>query len=159
MDRKPLMILRQVTVRQDHISGGAFVIAGIIVFLLSGDLPLGSMAMPGAGMMPKLVLVLMIGFGLALVAQAHKSPPLAALEWDDLPHAFCVIMAAAATTALYNLLGFRITMALMLCGLIVVVERQNILRAVLFGLGIPLFIDILFGYLLKSPLPRGTFGF
>ena len=153
------MILRQVPVRQDHISGGAFVIAGIIVFLLSGDLPLGSMAMPGAGMMPKLVLALMIFFGLTLVAQAHKSPPLAALEWEDLAHALCVIMVATAAAALYDVLGFRITMALMLCALIVVVERQNILRAVLFGLGVPLFTDFLFGYLLKSPLPRGLFGF
>jgi hypothetical protein len=159
MDRKPPMTLRQVTLRQDHVSGGAFVIAGIIVFLLSGDLPLGSMAMPGAGMMPKLVLVLMISFGLALIAQAHKSPPLTELEWDDLPHALCVMTATAAATALYNALGFRITMALMLCALVVVVERQNMLRALLFGIGVPIIADVLFGYFLKSPLPRGLIGF
>src|SRR5262245_5249778 len=111
---------------RDHVAGGAFVIAGIAIFLLSGDLPIGSMGMPGAGMMPKLVLVLMIILGLALVAQAHKSPPLASIAWDDLPHALCVIFAAAAATALYNVLGFRITMALMLCGLVIGVERQNI---------------------------------
>ena len=159
MDRKPLMTLRQVILHQDHISGGAFVIAGFIVFLLSGDLPLGSMAMPGAGMMPKLVLGLMIVFGLTLIAQAHQSPPLAALEWNDLPHALCVIIAAAAAAALYSTLGFRITMALMLCALVIAVERQNFLRGALFGLGVPLIADFLFGYFLKSPLPRSLFGF
>jgi hypothetical protein len=154
MDRKPLM-----TLHQDHVSGGAFVIAGAIVFLLSGDLPLGSMAMPGAGMMPKLVLGLMIVLGLILIAQAHRSPPLATLEWNDLPHALCVIIAAAAATAVYNALGFRITTALMLCGLVAVVERQNVTRAVAFGIGVPLSTDFLFGYFLKSPLPRSMFGF
>ncbi len=117
------------------------------------------MAMPGAGMMPKLILVLMVVLGLALVAQAHRSPPLATIAWDDLPHALCVIAAATAAAGLYNVLGFRITMALMLCSLLIAAERRNVTRALLFGIGVPLFADALFGYLLKSPLPRGLFGF
>jgi hypothetical protein len=39
---------------------------------LSGDLPFGTLASPGAGMMPKLVLGLLIAFG-ALVARAAKA--------------------------------------------------------------------------------------
>jgi hypothetical protein len=148
-----------VILRRDHIAGGLFVIAGIAIFAVSGDLPMGSMAMPGAGMLPKLVLGLMIAFGLVLVAQAGESPPFAAIAWDDLPHALCVIVAAAAATALYTVLGFRITMALMLFGLLVAVERQNLVRAALFSVGVPVAADLLFGTLLKSPLPRGLLGF
>jgi hypothetical protein len=110
-------------------------------------------------MLPKLVLGLMIAFGLVLVAQAHESPPFATIAWDDLPHALCVVVAAAAATALYTVLGFRITMALLLFGLLVAVERQNLVRAALFSVGVPLAADLLFGTLLKSPLPRGLFGF
>ena len=71
--------------RQDHIAGGIFVVAGIAVFAMSGDLPLGSMAMPGAGMMPKLVLGLMVVFGLVLMVRAGESPPFATIAWNDLP--------------------------------------------------------------------------
>jgi hypothetical protein len=132
-----------VILRRDHIAGGLFVVAGIVLFAVSGDLPIGSMAMPGAGMLPKLIIGLMIVFGLMLTAQAHHSPPFATIAWDDLPHALCV----------------RITMALMLFGLLVAVERQSLIRAALFSIGVPVGADLLFGTLLKSPLPRGLLGF
>src|SRR5258705_5153586 len=89
-EQGPTMILRQ-----DHIAGGIFVVAGIAVFAMSGDLPLGSMAMPGAGMMPKLVLGLMAIFGLVLMVRAGESPPFATIAWNDLPHAVCVTMTTA----------------------------------------------------------------
>ena len=146
-------------VRQDHIAGGIFVVAGIAVFAMSGDLPLGSMAMPGAGMMPKLVLGLMVVFGLALMVRAGESPPFATIAWNDLPHAVCVTIATAAAIALYTTLGFRITTGLMLLVLLVAVERQNLVRALVFSIAVPIGTDVLFGILLKSPLPRGVFGF
>ena len=141
--------------RQDHIAGGIFVVAGIAVFAVSGDLPLGSMAMPGAGMMPKLVLGLMVAFGLVLMLRAGESPPFATIAWNDLPHAASVTIATAAAIALYTTLGFRITTGLMLFGLLVAVERQNLVRAIVFSIAVPIGTDILFGILLKSPLPRG----
>ena len=48
---------------------------------MSGDLPFGTLASPGAGMMPKLVLGLLIAFGAILVARAGESPPLATIPW------------------------------------------------------------------------------
>src|SRR5947207_15860377 len=117
------------TFHRDHVAGAFFVLTGIGVFVLSGDLPLGSMAMPGAGMMPKLILGLMVILGLALAAQAHNSPPLATIAWDDLAHALRVIAAAATAAAFYDLLGFRITMALLLCALVIAAERQDVTRA------------------------------
>jgi hypothetical protein len=148
-----------VILRRDHIAGAIFVVAGVVLYLVSGDLPFGSMAMPGAGMMPKLVIGFMVVCGIALLAQAQESPPFAAIAWDDIPHALCVIVAATAATALYTVLGFRITMALLLFGLLVAVERQNVLRAALFSIGVPVGTDVLFGILLKSPLPRGILGY
>ena len=46
----------------------------LLVFALSGDLPFGTLASPGAGMMPKLVLALMIVFGAILVAARRRKP-------------------------------------------------------------------------------------
>ena len=70
--------------RRDHIAGGVFIAAGALLFAMSGDLPFGTLASPGAGMMPKLVLVLLIGLWRAcLVLRAGESPPLAEIAWGD----------------------------------------------------------------------------
>jgi Tripartite tricarboxylate transporter TctB family len=146
--------------RRDHVAGGAFVIGGALVLALSGDLPLGSMAMPGAGMMPKLAIGLMIAFGLVLIVRAGESPPFAEIEWSDLPHAAVVTLVTAAAVALYPRLGFIVTMMLLLFVLLFPVERRNILYAAAFSIGATLLAYVLFGLALKAPLPRGTwFGF
>jgi Tripartite tricarboxylate transporter TctB family len=144
--------------RRDHIAGVAFVAAGVLVYVFSGDLPWGSMAMPGAGMMPKLVLGLMIIFGLVLMARGNTSPPLSEIDWSDRTHAICVIVAAALATALYTTLGFVLTMSLLLFALTAAVERRPLLPALVFSVGTALVAFLLFSSLLKSPLPRGPFG-
>src|SRR5262245_47118354 len=151
---RPPMILRR-----DHVAGLAFVVAGGLVYALSGSLPWGSLAMPGAGMMPKLVLGMMMVFGLVLTARGGASPPLAEPDWSDVGHELCVIIAAALATALYTTLGFVLTMSLMLLGLTAVVERKPPLRALVFSAGNALFTYFLFSSLLKSPMPPGPFGF
>jgi len=70
-----------------------------------------------------------------------------------------VIVVAAIAIALYQPLGFLITMSLLLFCLLVLVEKRNVLRAVAFSIGVSLFAYILFGSLLKSPLPHGPLGF
>jgi hypothetical protein len=145
--------------RQDHVAGGAFVIAGALVFAASGDLPFGTLASPGAGMMPKLVLGMMVIFGLILMARGGASPPFAQIDWSDLGHALCVIIAAALATALYTTLGFVLTMSLMLFGLAAAVERKPPLRALAFSIGTALLTYFMFSSLLKSPMPPDPFGF
>jgi hypothetical protein len=50
------------TLRADHAAGGVFVAFGLVVLAMSGDLPFGTLSFPGAGMMPKLILALMVVF-------------------------------------------------------------------------------------------------
>ncbi len=145
--------------RQDHVAGGAFVIAGALVYAASGDLPYGTLASPGAGMMPTLIIGLMVAFGLALALRGGTSPPLAEIDYSDLGHALRVIVAAAVATALYIPLGFIITMSLMLFGLTFAIERRPLLRALTFSVGVALSAYLLFDWLLKSPLPRGIIGY
>jgi len=97
---------RRMILRRDHIAGGAFIAAGVIVFALSGELPFGTLASPGAGMMPKLVLILMIGFGVILAVRAGESPPISEIDWGDLSHAATVTAIAAAAIAVYTVIGF-----------------------------------------------------
>jgi len=144
-------------VRRDHVAGGAFVAAGAAVFAMSGDLPFGTLASPGAGMMPKLALVLLIGFGAMLVARAGQSPPLAEIAWGDFAHAATVVVVSGAAIALYTVIGFVLSISLLMFVLLYFVERRSLWRALAVSVGVTVGSYLLFNTLLKSPLPPMPF--
>jgi hypothetical protein len=146
-------------IRTDHVAGSVFVALGIVVLALSGDLPVGTLSFPGAGMMPKLVAGLMIMFGLLLVGRAGESATLASLAWGDLPHAARVVAITAVAIALYQPLGFVITMALLLFTLTFGAERRPVLAAAAFSAGVVALTYLLFTVVLKTPLEPGVLGF
>jgi hypothetical protein len=148
-----------VVLRSDHIAGGTFVVFGAVVIAASGDLPVGTLSFPGAGMMPKLMAVLLIAFGLLLVVRAAESPPLASVSWSDLPHAARVVLITAIAIALYQQLGFVIAMTLMLFALTFGAERRHPLAAAAFSIGVVALTYLLFAIALKTPLERGLLGF
>lgn len=145
------------TLRSDHVAGAAFIVFGILVFAISGDLPFGRLSAPGAGMMPKLVAGLMMALALAVIVSAHASEPFAAMEWDDRWHALAVVVIIGVAVSLYQRLGFIITMSLLVFALLVLVERRNALIAAAYSIALTLFAYWLFGKALKAPLERGLF--
>ncbi len=142
----------------DRVAGAAAIAAALAVLAVSGDLPFGTLAFPGAGMMPKLVCGLMILFGAMLVLRGGASEPLAAVGWSDLPHAARVFAVTAAAVALYTTLGFIVTMSLMLFVLIAW-EGRNLLAAAAYSIGVSLLTYGLFTTVLKQPLEQGILGF
>jgi Tripartite tricarboxylate transporter TctB family len=147
------------TLRTDHVAGGVLAALGLLVLALSGDLPVGSLSFPGAGMMPKLLASLLIAFGLMLVLRAGGSAPLAEISWQDLPHALRVTAVTALAIALYQTAGFLLTMTLLLFVLIFGVERRRLVPAAAFSLGVVALSYLLFAVALKTPLEQGVFGF
>lgn len=145
--------------RRDHVAGAAVAVAALGVFAMSGDLPFGTLASPGAGMLPVMITALMILLGLIVMLQAASSPPMAEVSWHDLPHAAKLTAVAAVTAALYNPLGFVLSMALMLFVLVYIVERRPLYAALAFSIPIPLVTYWVFDYLLKTPLERGLLWF
>ena len=146
-------------IRNDHVAGSVFVALGIVVLALSGDLPVGTLSFPGAGMMPKLVAGLMIVFGLLLVGRAGESAPLASLPWGDLTHAARIVAITAVAIALYQPLGFVVTMVLLLFTLTFGAERRPLFAAAAFSLGVVALTYLLFAVVLKTPLEPGILGF
>ena len=130
-----------------------------MVFALSGDLPFGSLAAPGAGMMPKVVLAFMVLFGALVMVGAAGSTNLAAIDWSDRNHAALLVAITAAAVASYRPLGFLVTMSLLVFGLLVIVERRNALIAAAYSASLTLFAYWLFGKALRSPLERGVLWF
>jgi hypothetical protein len=147
------------TLRADHAAGAFFILLGIAVFIIGDDLPFGRLSAPGAGMMPKLVAVLMMFFAVVIMVSARSSRPLAAIGWDEIGHAVQVMVITSAAVALYTKLGFLITMALLVFALLVVIERRHLLRAALYSVGLTLFAYWLFGKALRAPLERGLLWF
>jgi len=147
------------TLRADHIAGAFFVGFGLLVIALSGDLPTGTLSLPGSGFMPKIVAGLTIFFGLVLALRARESREFVTLPWGDAKHAALVVAITAAAIALFERLGFLTTNVLLIFALLAIIERRRILPAAIYSLGVVLITYILFVYVLKTPLEAGPFGF
>lgn len=143
--------------RADHVAGAAFVVFGLGIIAMSGDLPTGQLSMPGSGFLPKIVACLTILFGLLLVLRGGESPPFAELAWDDGKHAAMVTVITGVAIALYEHLGFFVTMLLMMVTLLLAIERRNPIRAGIYCLAIVTFTYVSFVYGLKTPLPEFSF--
>ena len=147
------------TVRADHVAGGAFIALGVVVFLISGDLPFGTLTAPGAGMMPLLMAALMMLFAAIVMVGGGSSPAIGAIDWGDRWHALQVVAVTAIAVSLYRELGFLITMSLLVLSLLVVIERRNVLRAAAYSVALTLFAYWLFDKALKAPLEHGLLWF
>jgi hypothetical protein len=148
-----------VNLRRDHVAGGAFLVAGALVLAVSGAYPFGTMASPGAGMMPILLAGMMMVFGAAILMRAGETPSLSAIDWDDFKHASTVVLIAAVAVGAYVQVGFLSTIPCMLFVLAFVVERQPFVWSAAFSIGVSSLAYALFIFVLKTPLPRGLLGF
>jgi hypothetical protein len=145
--------------RADHVAGAFFVVVGLSVIALSGDLPVGQLSMPGAGFLPLLIAAMIILFGASLFLRARESKAFSEIPWDDSRHALQVIGITAIATALYTALGFIITMMLMMIALLVIIERKNVVRAAAYSTVVAVVTYIAFVHVLQSPLPPGVLGY
>jgi hypothetical protein len=148
-----------VNLRADHIAGGFFITFGVLVIALSGDLPIGTLALPGSGFMPKILAGLTILFGATLALRADESKPLASLSWHDAMHAALVVAITGVSIALFEWLGFLLTETLLVFALLVVIERRGLLPAAAYSIGLVGITYLLFVYVLKTPLVTGPLGF
>jgi hypothetical protein len=147
------------TLRADHVAGAFFIGMGVLVFALSGNLPTGSLSMPGSGFLPKILAGLSILFGIVLILRARESRPFTELQWSDGKHAALVVAITAAGIVVFDWLGFLITMAALMFALLVFIERRNVLYAGIYSVGVVFLTYVTFVYVLKTPLPIGPLGF
>jgi len=108
--------------------------------------------------MPVVLAILLIAFGMAVFVMGSRASRLAEVGWHEWRHAVAIFAACAFAAWGLERLGYRITMAVVLAFLVLLLER----RAWALGLAVTVVMSwgsfYLFDTLLKVPLPRGPFG-
>jgi len=146
---------------------GAGLLAAVGVFFLWRSLvetPLGSSQNPGPGAAPLLLALLLIAASVwaavvALVGPVDEPTDEAGFERRGLWHALVVVAAGAFAATAIGYLGYRLTVLLLLVGLIGLVERKPILPTLLISVALAFGTYWLFVRVVRIPLPTGVLGF
>jgi hypothetical protein len=142
----------------DRIAGATLVLFGIVTIWQSRAFPLGSLHRPGPAYMPVVLAILMIAFGVAVYVMGSRARGVAEVGWHEWRHAIAIFGACAFAAWGLERLGYRITMAVVLAFLVLVLERKGWVLGFAVTIVMAWGSFYLFDTLLKVPLPRGPFG-
>ncbi len=143
----------------DRASGIFFVVLGLFVMWERRVLPLGTAAQPGPGYFPLLLAILLVLFGVILFFGGSRSASLRSLKWPEVGTAAAILGCCLFATLGMEMIGYRITMIIILGFLLGVVERLKLWQVFAFALFLAFGSFWLFDTFLKVPLPRGGLGF
>jgi putative tricarboxylic transport membrane protein len=142
----------------DRVAGVALVLIGLVTMWESRAFPLGSLHRPGPAYLPVVLAALLILSGAVVFAMDARVRRLAEVGWPEWRHALAIFGACAFAAWGLERLGYRLTMAIVVAFLLLVVERKG------WALGLTLTAAMAWGSffvfdtLLRVPLPRGPFG-
>jgi putative tricarboxylic transport membrane protein len=143
----------------DRLAGAALAVFSIFVLWESRTLPFGTLRDPGAGAVPVLLALALLVCSLAIVVGGATAQPVAAIAWTEWRHAVAILGACVFMALALERLGYRLTMLVTLLALLTLVERKRWVVGAVFALGFSLGSYLLFGTLLRVPLPQGPFRF
>lgn len=124
----------------------------------SRGLPLGTFREPGPAYLPVLLALILMAFGLLLVARGAQARPLPSTSWKEGRHAAAILMVSALAAFGMERLGFRLTVLLILALLVKFVERKGWALTVVYALALAFGSFYLFHSFLRVPLPVGPMG-
>ena len=151
----------------DRVVGVGFAGAGAALFAATLGFPLLEDGSPGPALFPRVLAVLMIGFGVCLAFPAtlrRQTNPPDATAVPAGPHPGGVINALLVFAAIIvfmlvsPVLGFLLTTAPILLGLMWWLGTP-LLRAAPAAVGLALFVYVIFGKVLRVPLQLGLLWF
>jgi putative tricarboxylic transport membrane protein len=142
----------------DRAAGLTLVLVGLATIWQSRAFPLGSLHRPGPAYMPTLLAVLLIVFGVAVFSLGSRARRLGEVGWEEWRHAVAIFAACAFAAWGLERIGYRLTMAVVLAFLTLVLERTRLALGLVLTVVMAWGSFYLFDTLLKVPLPRGPFG-
>lgn len=142
----------------DRISGAFLALFALGVIWESRALPMGSFREPGPAYMPVLLALLLFAFGLLTVLTGGQSKKLAAIGWEEWPHAAAILSSCVFASLALERIGYRLTVLLTCLFLLKGLERKGWLLTLVFALGMAFGSFFLFHNLLRVPLPLSPLG-
>jgi len=151
----------------DTVVGAGFVGAGAAIFAATLGFPRLDGGAPGPALFPRVLAVLMIGFGACLAFPAalrrrtngpDATPIPAGPHPGGVINALLVFAAIIVFMLASPVLGFLLTTAAILLGLMWWLGTP-LLRAAAAAAGLALFVYVIFGKVLRVPLPLGLLWF
>jgi putative tricarboxylic transport membrane protein len=142
----------------DRVAGVALVLVGLGTLWESRAFPLGTLHRPGPAYMPVVLAALLIVFGVAVFAMGRRARTLREVGWAEWRHAVAIFAACAFAAWGLERLGFRLTMAVVVGSLLLVLERKGWVVGLALTVVLAWGSFYLFDTLLRVPLPRGLFG-
>jgi len=143
----------------DHVTGAALALVGVLVAWQSWQYPMGSLAEPGPGYLPFALGLALAAFGALVAAAGRHSPALRWARFDDGLKGLAILAGLAFAALAFERLGYRITIAVLLLYYLGVLERRSWLMTLVLAIVVSLGTYYLFARLLRVPLPIGMFGF
>jgi len=142
----------------DRVAGVALLLVGLVTIVESRAFPLGTLHRPGPAFMPVVLAALLIICGVAVFAMGSRAPRLREVAWDEWRHAVAIFGACAFAAWGLERLGYRITMAVVVAFLLLIVERKGWVLGLALTIVVAWGSFLLFDTLLNVLLPRGPFG-
>ncbi len=151
----------------DGLIGAGFVGAGAVIYASTFTFPRLEGGQPGPSLFPQILAVLMVAFGACLAVpaflQLRTTRPDAVLARPRLGlrgvvNALLVFAAIIIFMLAAPVVGFLLTTVAILLGLMWWLGTP-VARAVLAAVGLTLFVYVIFGKVLRVPLPLGLFWF
>lgn len=143
----------------DQFSGLMLLALALYVGWENRAYPIGSLAEPGPGYLPLLLVVFLGVVGLLIALWGVKSAPLASMRWPEATRAVMILIACGVATFALERIGYRITVIALLVFFLGVLERRRPLPVALVALGFSFASFYVIGDLLRVPLPRSPWGF
>src|SRR5918993_141682 len=140
----------------DRVAGGPLFVIGLFMvwesLLGARRLPLGSIRNPGPAYVPVLLAILLIVFGLIIIAMGVRAPRMSSVRWDEWRHALGILVACMFAALALERLGYRGTLTVVLFSLLFVLERKKAWFAAVFALALATGTFFVFDTLLRVPL-------
>jgi hypothetical protein len=151
------MTFSELTGHGDRASGFVFSVIGAFLLLESSDLPIGSLNAPDAGFFPTILSVLLLAFGIGVLAMSFRTP---AAELDFTPRSWSTA-AAAGVLLLYAALLDRI--GFLICTIIVLLLLTKVYGRLSWWVSLAVtLLTVVAAYVgfkqLGVPLPSGILG-
>jgi hypothetical protein len=145
-------------VTTERAAGATLVLIGLVGVWESRAFPLGTLHRPGPAYMPVVLSILLLAFGVAVVAMGARARPLGDVDWHEWRHAVAIFAACAFAAWGLERLGYRLTMTVVLALLLLGLERRRLLFGAALSVAMAWGSFYVFDTLLKVRLPRGPFG-